>query len=96
MTTLRTPILRIAQCELPPMFWFLSGHEVQWRSHSAQLKRKRVTVKAPHECESLDDIRREIDIIDHEIIEHISRRFDYVKEVMRFKTTEADVRAPER
>lgn len=53
-------------------------------------------MKAPHECESLDDIRREIDIIDHEIIASIGRRFDYVKEVMRFKTTEADVRAPER
>ena len=53
-------------------------------------------MKTPHECESIDDIRQAIDAIDHEIVASIGRRFDFVKEVMRFKTTEADVRAPQR
>ena len=53
-------------------------------------------MKAPQKCESIDDIRHAIDAIDHEIVALIGRRFGYVKEVMRFKTTEEDVRAPQR
>jgi len=67
----------------------------QFRS-SFLFYRKQVAVKAPHECETIEDIRSAIDAIDHEIVIALSRRFDYVKEVMRFKTTEDDVRAPQR
>ncbi|MDD5571756.1 MAG: chorismate mutase [Bacteroidales bacterium] len=37
------------------------------------------------ECRSIEDIRRQIDIIDKEIIKLISKRASFVKEVVKFK-----------
>jgi isochorismate pyruvate lyase len=50
----------------------------------------------PHECASIDDIRTEIDRIDHHIVMHIGERAGYVKAAARFKTGAADVSASER
>jgi isochorismate pyruvate lyase len=53
-------------------------------------------MKAPAECNSIEEVRHEIDEIDRAIVEALGRRFAYVKAITRFKKTEADVRAPDR
>ncbi len=41
--------------------------------------------KPPSECKSLDDIRLEIDRIDKKIVDLLNERFQFVKEVVKFK-----------
>ena len=53
-------------------------------------------MKSPTECRSLEEVRAAIDAIDHEVIALLGRRAEYVKAAARFKTSEADVHAPER
>jgi len=53
-------------------------------------------MKTPAECGSLDEVRGEIDRIDRAIIALISERAGYVHAAARFKTTEAEVAAPDR
>ena len=53
-------------------------------------------MKLPQECTNIEEIRTEIDCIDFEIVTLLGQRFGYVKEIMRFKQTEEDVRAPQR
>jgi isochorismate pyruvate lyase len=48
------------------------------------------------DCNTLDDIRFNIDLIDEEIVKLIGERFNYVKAASKFKTSEATVKAPER
>jgi isochorismate pyruvate lyase len=50
----------------------------------------------PEKCTSLEEVRREIDRLDEEIVRLIGRRAHYVKAAARFKTSEAHVAAPER
>ena len=40
----------------------------------------------PKECKSLDDIRKQIDKIDHEIIKLFAERHKYVYEIVKYKT----------
>jgi isochorismate pyruvate lyase len=53
-------------------------------------------MKKPAECISIDEVREGIDIIDQKIIELIANRFDYVKQMVRFKKNEEDVIAQKR
>lgn len=53
-------------------------------------------MKPPEDCESIEEVRREIDALDHEIITLIGRRARYVEATAQFKTSESSVRAPER
>lgn len=53
-------------------------------------------MKTPEECLNIQDIRREIDRIDQEIITLIGKRYEYVKAAANFKTGEASVKAPDR
>ncbi|WP_353980208.1 isochorismate lyase [Salinicola endophyticus] len=48
------------------------------------------------ECTSLTDIRQAIDRIDRDIIQTLGRRMDYVKAASCFKSSEAEIPAPER
>ena|SRR5215471_2809771 len=50
----------------------------------------------PENCASLDEVRREIDRIDEQIVRLIGQRAPYVKAAARFKSSEADVAAPDR
>lgn len=50
----------------------------------------------PYQCSSLDEIRAGMDAIDREIIALISRRVAYVRAAAAFKTSSANVAAPER
>ena len=43
-------------------------------------------MKLPEECDTITDIRNEIDTLDQQIIEIIGKRFMYVKEIVRFKS----------
>lgn len=54
------------------------------------------TVKSPHECGNKEEIRDEIDRIDHEIIDLFALRFEYVKAIVKFKTDKESVVAQER
>jgi len=53
-------------------------------------------MKNPDECANIHEVREEIDIIDREVIEALSKRFQYVIAAARFKTSEASVRSPDR
>ena len=53
-------------------------------------------MKDPDECANIHEVREEIDIIDREVIDALSKRFKYVVAAARFKTSEAGVRAPDR
>src|SRR5947209_2151065 len=53
-------------------------------------------MKTPAECDSLDQVRAEIDRIDRAIVALIGERGGYVHAAARFKTSEAAVAAPER
>lgn len=50
----------------------------------------------PAECEGMEDIRREIDALDHAVIKLLGKRFQYVLAASKFKTSATSVRAPER
>jgi len=53
-------------------------------------------MKAPDECSDIQEVREEIDIIDREVIEALSKRLQYVIAAARLKTSEASVKAPDR
>jgi isochorismate pyruvate lyase len=53
-------------------------------------------MKNPDECANIHEVREEIDIIDREVIDALSKRFQYVIAAARFKTSEASVRSPDR
>jgi isochorismate pyruvate lyase len=50
----------------------------------------------PDDCQSLSDVRAEIDRIDRELLALLGRRAGYVHAAARFKETEEAVAAPER
>lgn len=52
--------------------------------------------KSPEQCQGMDDIRSEIDLIDRAIVNLIGRRYQYVLAAAKFKTSANAVRAPER
>lgn len=51
---------------------------------------------APDACTNLDEIRAGMDAIDREIVALIARRVDYVRNAAKFKTSSANVAAPDR
>jgi len=53
-------------------------------------------VKAPKECESIDEIRQAIDSLDYDIMKLFGKRFQYVKEIVKFKTDEESIIAAPR
>ena len=52
--------------------------------------------KKPEECTDMQEIRREIDQLDQQVIQLLGKRFAYVKAASKFKTSEMSVKAPER
>ena len=52
--------------------------------------------KTPAECANKEDIRSQIDVIDREIITLFAQRFQYVKEIVKYKTDAAAVVAEDR
>jgi isochorismate pyruvate lyase len=50
----------------------------------------------PDACQSLEEIREGMDAIDRQIIALLAQRVAYVKAAAKFKTSAADVAAPDR
>jgi isochorismate pyruvate lyase len=53
-------------------------------------------MRKPQECSTINEVRDCIDIIDKQIIELIGHRFQYVKEIVRFKSSPEEVEARKR
>ncbi|HEV3201218.1 MAG TPA: chorismate mutase [Bryobacteraceae bacterium] len=53
-------------------------------------------MKTPTDCNSLADVRSAIDHVDEQIVALLGLRADYVRSAARFKSSEAEVAAPER
>lgn len=53
-------------------------------------------MKLPHECHTIEEVRREIDEIDKAIIELIGKRFAFVHEIVNYKSNADDVYARNR
>ena len=53
-------------------------------------------MKNPKDCTSISEIREGIDTIDKQLIELIGKRFQYVKEIVKFKSNKEDVEAKPR
>jgi isochorismate pyruvate lyase len=53
-------------------------------------------MKKPDECESIEEIRGEIDRIDQIIVSSIAERQEYVRAIVGFKRTQAEIHAQER
>jgi len=46
--------------------------------------------KLPEECTSIEEVRKEIDVLDKEILRLLGERFKYVKEIVRFKNKDKE------
>lgn len=58
---------------------------------------EQITHKKPSECANITEVRNEIDNIDSTIIDLLAARFEYVKEVVKYKDgTPGSIEAPER
>ena len=53
-------------------------------------------MKNPKSCESIEEIREAIDGIDYQILKLFCGRYEFVKEIVKFKTDEASVVAENR
>lgn len=49
-----------------------------------------VTTRQPSECTNISEVRNEIDNIDRAILELLANRFEYVKEVVKYKAKTAE------
>jgi len=47
-------------------------------------------------CNTLEEARSEIDIVDENIVELIALRNNYIKQIAHFKTTAKEAKSPER
>lgn len=53
-------------------------------------------MKNPKSCRNIEEIRKEIDEIDFQILQLFSQRYSFVKEIVKFKTDEESVIAEAR
>lgn len=48
------------------------------------------SLKEPKHCNTLEEVREQIDTIDKEIISLFAKRFEYVKEVVKYKNADIE------
>jgi isochorismate pyruvate lyase len=53
-------------------------------------------MKSPQECSTIDEVRKEIDTIDRQVVELLGKRAAYVNEIIRFKSNKEEVEAKKR
>jgi isochorismate pyruvate lyase len=53
-------------------------------------------MKLPHECQSIEEVRLQIDEIDRDIIDLIGKRLSFIREIVKFKNNADDVYAKNR
>ncbi len=51
-------------------------------------------MKSPAECQTIEEVRAEIDRLDRQIVAALGQRFQYVKAIVQFKHSEAEIEAP--
>ena len=47
-------------------------------------------------CNTLEEVRNEVDIVDDKLVELIALRNSYIKQLAKFKTTAEEAKSPER
>jgi isochorismate pyruvate lyase len=52
--------------------------------------------RLPEECQSIEEVRAEIDALDKQIISLLGRRFSFVKEIVKYKSNKNEIVAQER
>lgn len=53
-------------------------------------------MKAPDDCTTIEDIREAIDALDHQILELFGKRYQYVEEIIKFKSDKESIVANDR
>jgi isochorismate pyruvate lyase len=53
-------------------------------------------MKEPNECQSINEVRLEIDEIDNAIIRLIAKRFSFIQEIVKYKSSIDEVYAKDR
>jgi isochorismate pyruvate lyase len=53
-------------------------------------------MKIPHECHNIKEVRKEIDEIDKAIISLIGKRFSFIQEIVKYKSSIDEVYAKDR
>jgi isochorismate pyruvate lyase len=53
-------------------------------------------MKEPNECQSINEVRLEIDEIDNAIIRLIAKRFSFIQEIVKYKNSIDEVYAKDR
>ena len=53
-------------------------------------------MKYPHECQSIEELRLQIDRIDQDIIDLIGKRLSFIQEIVKYKNTVDEVIAKKR
>lgn len=53
-------------------------------------------MKDPKSCQSIEEVRNEIDSIDRDVMELLAKRQEYVHEIVRFKTNHDSIVAQDR
>jgi isochorismate pyruvate lyase len=53
-------------------------------------------MRVPHECRNIEEVRREIDGIDAEIIDLLGKRHDYIQAIVKYKNNADEVYAQAR
>jgi len=53
-------------------------------------------MKFPHECQSIEELRLQIDEIDQDIIDLIGKRLSFIQEIVKYKNTVDEVIAKNR
>lgn len=52
--------------------------------------------RLPQDCQSIEEVRAEIDALDRQILSLLGIRFQYVKEIVRFKSNNEEIVAQDR
>lgn len=82
--------------------YFILGKSINFAENLVVLEQKLIMVdrkkkRLPHECCNIMQVRKEIDAIDMDIINLLSTRFAYVREVVKYKEhTEDGIEASDR
>lgn len=61
-----------------------------FNTHIYNILELNITNKRPSECKNITDVRNEIDNIDRVVVDLLSLRFEYVKEVVKYKDNTPD------
>ena len=62
--------------------------------YQAGMKKLASEIKAPTDCQSMEDVRAGVDALDVQLVEMLAERQGYMEAAARIKPAESDVRVP--